>query len=72
MESESSNSGKEISGETGGELVFIIGNNSINSTTLLALIPGFSQEQVSGLMIIIAATVDARLEQRLGNFNTNR
>ena len=62
----------EASGETGGELVPVIGHGSTGSTAPLALIPGFSQEQVSGLMIMIAATIDAKLEQRLGNFNTNR
>ena len=36
------------------------------------MIPGFSQEQVSGFMAMISAVVDARLEQRLGNYSTNR
>ena len=62
----------EASGKTGGELVPITGHGSTGSTAPLALIPGFSQEQMSGLMIMIAATIDAKLEQRLGNFNTNR
>ena len=64
---ESPDSG-EHGGENSGELV--INNNDI--ITAIRLIPGFSQKQITSLMIMISAVMDARFEQRLGNFNTNR
>ncbi|CAD6581700.1 MAG: hypothetical protein ASARMPRED_000679 [Alectoria sarmentosa] len=60
------------SGETGGEVVPTASSTGHNNPSSMTLIPGFSQEQVTGLMTMISAVVDARLEQRLGNFNTNR
>ena len=56
------------SGETGGEIV--PSNNSNMAST--ALIPGFSKEQVTGLMAMFSAMLDAKLEQRLGRFDENR
>lgn len=59
-------------GEGSGELVPRNSGNAGTTGQTVTLIPGFSQEQVAGLMTMIGAVVDARLEQRLGNFNTNR
>ena len=48
------------------------GHNSNAPAAPVTLILGFSQEQVNGFMTIVSAVVDARLEQRLGNFTTKR
>ena len=77
VEPEDSESGEQYDGvgETGGEIVPATGSAGHNINTppaQVTMIPGFSQEQVSGFMTMIAAVVDARLEQRLGNYSTNR
>ena len=72
VEPESPGTSGENSGETSREIVPIAGTTGYDNTTSIALIPGFSQEQVTGLITMISAVVDARLEQRLGNFDTNR
>lgn len=56
-------------GETGGEVVPVTNTTPVVQASM---IPGFSPEQVKGFMTMISAAVDARLEQRFGNYTANR
>lgn len=66
----------EASGDQSGELVLSTMENQSYTSQALPIIPGFSREQVNDFMtmmsIVMDAKTDAKLEQRLGNFNTNR
>lgn len=55
----------ESSGEADGE---VVPTADLQTT----LIPGFSNEQVNGLMTMISAMMDARLEARFGHLDQQR
>ena len=68
VKSKSSNNSEEYGEENDKKLV--INNNNIIAA--IELILGFSQKQVIDLIIMISIVINARFEQRFGNFNTNR